>query len=91
MPGSDEFVDDFSHDILDGNHQLLRNLRAAYAALGIECTVLFEGGLVRVHFPDEAVVIGVGGDLPAISPSIFDIDSAPTALDIGLIAHFGEN
>lgn len=91
MPGSDEYVDDFSHDILDGNHPLLRNLRASYAALGIECTVLFEGGLVRVHFPGEAVVVEVGGDSPALSPSIFDIDSAPMALDIGLIPHFGEN
>jgi hypothetical protein len=56
MPGSDEFVDDFSHDILDGNHPLLLNLRAAYDALGIECTVLFEGGMVRVHFPSDALI-----------------------------------
>lgn len=81
MPGSDEFVDDFSHDILDGNHPLLLNLRAAYDALGIECTVLFEGGLVRVHFPGHAIVVGAG--------SIFD--QAATSLDICLIPHFGEN
>ena len=88
MPGSDEYVDDFSHDILDGNHPLLLNLRAAYDAMGIECTVFFEGGLVRVQFPDDAIVVSTNGDSPALD-SVLDTD--PSALDICLIPHFGEN
>jgi hypothetical protein len=52
MPGDERYVDDFSHDIGYGGHVLLRHLQQAFADLGIECTVCYEGGLVRVHFPE---------------------------------------
>ena len=72
MPGDDRYVDDFSHDIGYGGHVLLRHLQQSFADLGIECTVCFEGGVVRIHFPD--VTNGYDYDVPSRE---LDVELAP--------------